>query len=66
MTREFLSVTIEDTSDPLRLAHRLNTMLQQIQERLDRMEGVRGIAQIQGRLDIVDSDGNLVGGFSDS
>ena len=66
MTREFLSVTIEDTSDPLRLADRLNTMLQQIQERLDRMEGVRGIAQIQGRLDIVDSDGNLVGGFSDS
>ncbi len=53
-----------DLSDPAAAAMALNQLLHQISERLDRLEGVRGVSTVQAPIDVLDTDGNIVGGFT--
>ncbi len=58
-------ITEADLADPASASMALNMLLNQISDRLDRLEGTRGISTIQFPIDVVDSDGNIIGGFTD-
>lgn len=62
--RDIYIITESDMSDPGSAAMALNQLLNQINDRLDRLEGTRGVSTIQTPIDIVDSDGNIIGGFT--
>jgi hypothetical protein len=53
-----------DLADPARAAMALNLILHQISDRLDQLEGGRGVSTIEAPIDVVDNDGNIVGGFT--
>lgn len=57
-------VSAEDARTPELLAMRLTQILGAIADRLDKIEGLRGDAEIQGNFKILDADGNHIGGFS--
>jgi len=63
--RDIYIVTGADMSDPGTAAMVLTQLLSQINDRLDRLEGTRGTSTIQAPIDVVDEDGNIVGGFSE-
>ena len=52
------------TSNMDGLIQQLNTILADISNRLDAIEGQRGTASIKNRVDIKDDDGNRIGGFT--
>ena len=57
-------VSAEDARTPELLAMRLNQIFSAIVDRLDKIEGLRGDAEIQGNLKILDAAGHHIAGFS--
>ena len=62
--RDIYMVTEMDMADPNTAAMVLNILLNLINDRLDRLEGTRGTSTVQAPMQIVDSDGNIVGGHT--
>ncbi len=62
---EHYSLSVADLETPEQTANRLNFILSHIQDRLAQLEGTRGTSTIQAPVDIIDTDGNIVGGFTD-
>ncbi len=46
------------------VSNQINYILNQISDRLDQIEGIRGTSTVQSRLDIETSDGYIVHGFN--
>jgi len=63
--RDIYILTEADLSDPSSASMALNLLLNQISDRLDRLEGTRGVSTMQAPVDVVDEDGNIIGGFTD-
>ncbi len=63
--RDIYILTEADLSDPASASMALNLLLNQINDRLDRLEGTRGVSTIQTPVDVVDENGNIIGGFTD-
>ena len=63
---EHYSMSVSDMETPERFINRLNVILSRIQLRQDRLEGVRGTAAIRAPLQVIDTDGNVIGGFTTS
>jgi len=65
-SREFIQLTMADIEEPQQMVERLNWLFAHVSDRLDRLEGLRGKAQVHGHLQIIDpANGQVVGGFTD-
>ena len=63
--RDIYIITEADLSNPSSAAMAINLLLNQINDRLDRLEGTRGVSTIQYPIDVVDANGEIIGGFTD-
>ena len=63
--RDIYLVTESDLADPVSASMALNLLLNAINDRLDQLEGTRGVSTIQYPVDVVDSNGDIIGGFTD-
>jgi len=63
--RDVYLVTEADLADPASASMALNLLLNQINDRLDQLEGTRGISTVQYPIDVVDANGEIIGGFTD-
>ena len=59
MSSPYLISSLNEASIP-----EINRILADISDRLDQIEGKRGTSTIQNRLDLVDSNQNRIGGFT--
>ena len=62
--RDVYILTESDLENPITASMMLTQILSQIADRLDRLEGTRGVSTIQYPIDVVDADGNIIGGFT--
>lgn len=66
VSREFLQISVMEARDPELLVERMNFIFGRLMDRLDQLEGLRGNANVRGKLQIIDPDTEaVVGGFTD-
>ena len=66
LPREHFFLSVADLETPELMADRLNNIFSHLQDRLDKLEGTRGTSTIEAPLEILGTDGLLVGGFKSS
>lgn len=66
LLRDVYLISESDLKDPRQAAMTLNAILNQISDRLDQLEGTRGTSTLLVPVELKDSEGNIIHGFTEN